>query len=200
MSIVCFPCLRTRLWIGNAFSIMAFWGTKYVPKIDYVCIFMYIYRMYIFFVFDLYFMYVFIYTQNERFSANVFWSTNWCLILMFGSLLLRESDQKFSTVEGANSWDRMINRSWCVCYKKGTLKLLMAPCVLGPNDFIGFTEVKVCVFHETCENYVKESDFCIRSNPLSQWFTVWFGSLYLWAPCLQACFQATSFGEDDFEG
>ena len=38
---------------------MAFWGTKYVPKIDCVCIFMYSYRMYTFFVFDLYVMYVF---------------------------------------------------------------------------------------------------------------------------------------------
>ena len=106
MSIVSFPCLRTRLWIGNAFSIMAFWGTKYVPKIDCVCIFIYIYRMYIFFVFDLYFVYVFIFTQNERFSAKVFWSTNWCLILMFGSLLLHESDQKI-----LNCWRGKFMRS-----------------------------------------------------------------------------------------
>lgn len=200
MSIVSFPCLRTRLWIGNAFSIMAFWGTKYVPKIDCVCIFMYIYRMYTFFVFDLYVMYVF-YLHKASVSQLKFFGPPidawyWCS----AHFCCMKAIKKFSTVEGANSWDRMINRSWCICYKKGTLKLLMAPCDLGPNDFIGFTEVKVCVFHETCENYVKESDFCIRSNPLSQWFTVWFGSLYLWAPCLEACFQATSFGEDDFQG
>lgn len=160
----------------------------------YLCIFI----VCIYFLFLIYILCMFfIYTQNERFSAKVFWSTNWCLILMFGSLLLHESDQKFSTVEGANSWDRMINRSWCVCYKTGTLKHLMSPCDLGPNDFIGFTEVKVCVSHETWEYYVKEREFCIRSNPLSQRLVWQFISL---SPLPRSLFPSNQFRRRWFPG
>ena len=91
-------------------------------------------------------------------------------------------------------------KSQLVCLlQKRTLKLLMAPCDLGPNDFIGFTEVKVCVVHESCGNYVKDRIFA-SDQALSVNDSLFGLAVYIFEPIFKACFQATSFGEDDFQG
>ena len=75
----------------------------------------------------------------------------------------------------------------------------MAPCDLGPNDFIGFTEVKVCVFHETCGTMSKKAIF-VSDQTLSVNDSLFGLAVYIFEPIFKACFQATCFGEDDFQG
>lgn len=82
---------------------------------------------------------------------------------MFVSLFLRESDHKFSIDEGIDSWDRMINRSWCVCHKKtrwNSWYHLMIWVLTTSLDLL-----KSCLLSGNLRKYIKEMQTLHQIKP-----------------------------------